>query len=111
MNFAGEPTSGWRGPERAREERAGRPSNFAGEPVAERARPEQPAGLVGELGGMVGKELRELAEQGLRTVMESLKKSLGEQVPQVVDAAVHRVTDPIQDAPRRQTRLSTNGCH
>jgi len=90
--------------------RSSRPSNFAGRHVSESSvepprAAAQPAGEGGFLSGlsdMMGKELKQLAEQSLATLLQSLKRSVGERVPEVVDSAVHRVTDQLQNVGRHQ---------
>jgi len=52
-------------------------------------------GFFGSIFGQVGNELRQLAEQAISTGLASLKESLHTQVPQMVDAAVHKVTDRV----------------
>jgi ElaB/YqjD/DUF883 family membrane-anchored ribosome-binding protein len=66
-------------------------------------------GLLDDLGEMMGKELRELAEQSLSTLIQSVKRSLGDRVPEVVDAAIHRVTNRIQDVAPHNGRAAMNG--
>jgi len=96
--------------------RSSRPSNFAGRHVAtsveESPRMTAPAahqgGFLSDMGEMVGKELKQLAEQSMTTLLQSLKRSVGERVPEVVDTAVHRVSDQIQNVARHRTAATTS---
>jgi len=83
------------------------PSAYAGDrPAVHYAAPESAGpGLLGGLLGTVGNELRQLAEQALSTGLASLKESLQTQVPQMVDAAVHKVTDRVTGEPNGTTRV------
>jgi len=55
-------------------------------------------GMFGDLFGTVGKELREIAEKAFSTAITALKQNVGTVVPQLVDQAVHRVTEPVTGA-------------
>jgi ElaB/YqjD/DUF883 family membrane-anchored ribosome-binding protein len=66
-------------------------------PAAVRREPAAPGFLDGLL-TRVGDELRQVAEQALSTGLASLKQSISTQVPQVVDAAVHTMTDKVAGA-------------
>ncbi|MBX9583301.1 MAG: hypothetical protein K2X87_23615 [Gemmataceae bacterium] len=61
------------------------------------ARPAEP-GLFGSLWGMVGKEVRQLAEQALNTALASAKQAVQTKVPQAVDTAVQGLTDRVATA-------------
>lgn len=52
-------------------------------------------GLFGDLFGMIGREVRQIAEQAVHTGLATLKQSVQTQVPQMVDSAVHTVTDRV----------------
>jgi len=54
-------------------------------------------GMFGDLFAMLGREVRQLAEQAINTGLVSLKQAVSTQVPQMVDDAVHRVTDRVTD--------------
>ena len=60
-------------------------------------RPAEP-GLFGGLWAMVGKEVRQLAEQALNTALASAKQAIQTQVPQAVDTAVQGLTDRVATA-------------
>lgn len=66
--------------------------SFAGRPSEPPAR----AGLFAGIMGMIGSEVEQLARQALSTAVASLKKSVNEKVPMLMDEAVqhlaHRVT-------------------
>jgi len=92
------------------------PSNFAGQhfasaPVASSApqSAHQPHGFLGDLGGMLGKELRQLAEESLVGAIQKLKQSIGTHMPEVVDSAVNRVSEQLQSASRGRSKASVNG--
>jgi len=55
-------------------------------------------GLFSGLFAMVSQEIHQLAEQALSTAVASLKESISTQVPQMVDTAVHNVTDRVATA-------------
>ncbi len=61
---------------------------------AAHAAPTRP-GLFSSLWGMVGGELEQLAKQALSTALASLKQSVNEQVPRIVDGAVQTVADRV----------------
>ncbi|MBX9624291.1 MAG: hypothetical protein K2X82_10830 [Gemmataceae bacterium] len=61
------------------------------------ARPAEP-GLFGGLWAMVGKEVRQLAEQALTTALASAKQAVQHKVPQAVDTAVQGLTDRVATA-------------
>jgi len=69
----------------------------AAAPTPGPAAPREPEGpgLFGGLFGMVANELRQLAEQAINTGLATLKQSLNTQVPNLVDSAVHKVTDRV----------------
>lgn len=69
---------------------------YAGDRDTGRHDSHQP-GMFGDLFAMAGRELRQLAEQALSTGLATLKQSVSAQVPQLVDTAVHRVTDRVAD--------------
>ena len=50
-------------------------------------------GVFDELFGMLGKEVRQIAESALSSASAALKQSISGVVPGLVDNAVHRVTD------------------
>src|SRR5439155_1348454 len=52
-------------------------------------------GVFGAVLGMLGHELRQLAESALTTAVASLKHSINARIPDVVDAAVHRTADQV----------------
>lgn len=52
-------------------------------------------GLFANLWSMVGGEIEQLAKQALSTALASLKKSVNEQVPKLVDGAVQNVADRV----------------
>lgn len=56
------------------------------------------AGWFGGVGEAIGKELRELAGHAISTAVASLKQGIGTQVPGMVDAALHTVTDRVGGA-------------
>jgi len=56
------------------------------------------AGLFAGLVGMLGGEIEQLARQALSTAVASLKQSLNEKVPQLVDGAVQNLTDRVGGA-------------
>ncbi|HYH67951.1 MAG TPA: hypothetical protein VD866_24855, partial [Urbifossiella sp.] len=58
------------------------------------AAPAQP-GMFANLWAMVGGEVEQLARQALSTALASLKQSVNEQVPRLVDGAVHNVADRV----------------
>ena len=57
-------------------------------------RPAEP-GLFGSLWGLVGKEVKQLAEQALNTALASAKQAVQTKVPQAVDTAVQGLTDRV----------------
>ena len=67
------------------------PAYAAPAPSRESAEP----GLFGNLLGMVGKQVRDLAEQALSTAVASLQESIKTRVPQMVDTAVSNVTERV----------------
>lgn len=71
---------------------------------------EQPHSFVGDLGNVVGNELRQLAEESLKNLVQSLKRSIGAHMPEVVDTAVNRVSEHLQHDARFRASASTNGC-
>lgn len=99
---------GWRGGSK-REVPTVAASAFA-PPPPQAAAPRQPRepGLIDELVGKVRTELRELAEQSLSTLMQSLKRSVSQHVPEVVDTAVNRVSEHVQNVAQQRTH-SMNG--
>lgn len=54
-----------------------------------------PSGMFANLWAMVGGEVEQLARQALSTALASLKQSVNEQVPRLVDGAVHNVADRV----------------
>jgi len=52
-------------------------------------------GLFANLWAMVGGEVEQLAKQALSTALASLKQSVNEQVPRLVDGAVQNVADRV----------------
>jgi ElaB/YqjD/DUF883 family membrane-anchored ribosome-binding protein len=60
-------------------------------PAPEPSRP----GLFANLWAMVGGEVEQLAKQALSTALASLKQSVNEQVPRLVDGAVQNVADRV----------------
>lgn len=52
-------------------------------------------GMFANLWAMVGGEVEQLARQALSTALASLKQSVNEQVPRLVDGAVHNVADRV----------------
>jgi ElaB/YqjD/DUF883 family membrane-anchored ribosome-binding protein len=76
------------------------PTGYSYEPARAVSAPSAPSepGLFSGIIGMVSRELRQIAEESLNTALQSLKTSVGAQVPQVVDSAVHRLTDQLQGA-------------
>jgi ElaB/YqjD/DUF883 family membrane-anchored ribosome-binding protein len=93
------------------------PSNFAGQHFVSAPAPSsppsqsapQPHGFLGDLGGMLGKELRQLAEDSLVGAIQKLKQSIGTHMPEVVDSAVNRVSEQLQSASRGRSKASVNG--
>ena len=63
--------------------------------AAHAASPPARPGLFANLWGMVGGELEQLAKQALTTALASLKQSVNEQVPRLVDGAVQNVADRV----------------
>lgn len=55
-------------------------------------------GLFGSLWGMVGGEVRQLAEQALKTAVASLEDAIRHKVPQVVDTTIQGLTDRVATA-------------
>lgn len=55
-------------------------------------------GLFGGLMGTLGNELRQLAEEALKTGLASVKKNIGTEVPHLIDNAIHQVTEKISNA-------------
>ena len=60
-------------------------------------------GLFGDLFSTVGKEMRDIAEKAFSTAVTALKQNVSTVVPQMVDQAVHRVTEPMTDALKGST--------
>jgi vacuolar-type H+-ATPase subunit E/Vma4 len=58
------------------------------------AAPDRP-GMFANLWAMVGGEVEQLAKQALSTALASLKQSVNEQVPRLVDGAVQNVADRV----------------
>jgi len=52
-------------------------------------------GMFAGLFGMVAGEIEQLARQALTTAMDSLKRSLNEKVPQIVDGTVQNLADRV----------------
>jgi len=75
----------------------GWPVTPAAAPAAAAPAPHGP-GIFGELFGMVGKHVREIAEQAISSAMAALKRNVGTAVPQVVDHAVQQVTQQVTGA-------------
>lgn len=67
----------------------------------------QPSGLIADLRDTAGRELRQLAEEALSSFLHSLKRSISERVPEVVDTSVNRVAEHLQTSSR--IRASANG--
>jgi len=76
-------------------------ASVAAAPVTAAARK---PGLVSEVCGMAGRELRQLAEEAIRSFAQTAKQTIQSRMPEVVDAAIHQWTD---SAPEREaaTRL------
>lgn len=66
----------------------------------------QPPGLMADLCEMTGRELRQLAEQTLSSFLQSLKRSIGERIPDVVETNVNRMAGRLQTAPRTHAYAS-----
>ena len=83
---------------RSRSAPAGRAAFVPQAAAAQTSEPGMLEGLFGNLFGSVGKELRGIAETAVSTAIAALKQNVGSVVPQMVDQAVHRVTEPVSDA-------------
>jgi len=71
---------------------------FTPQPVAAESGGWHLPGFVDDLFGMVGRELKQVAETALASAMASLKENIGTAVPTLVETAVHRVTDAATQA-------------
>ena len=71
------------------------PYGYAAPAAAPAAAAPAPSGMFANLWAMVGGEVEQLARQALSTALASLKQSVNEQVPRLVDGAVHNVADRV----------------
>lgn len=82
------------------------PGGTAFVPQAAAAQSGEPSflnGLFGDLFSTVGKEVRDIAEKAFTSAVSTLKQNVGTVVPQMVDQAIHNVTEPVTGAVNRST--------
>src|SRR5207249_3227886 len=60
-------------------------------------------GLFDHVWELAGRELRQVAEQAMATAVSALKQSIATRLPEVVDRAVHRMTEPAATASTEAT--------
>ena len=70
--------------------------------------PTRPSWL-GELFDMAGQEVKKIAQDALTRATSQLKQSVQEKVPQLMEAAVSRVTDPLTESGSTQPSGYSNG--
>ena len=74
--------------------------------------PREP-GLVSEVCGMAGRELRQLAEEAIRSFAQTAKQAVQARMPNIVDAAIHHWADasPAREPASRMRRdaVCSNG--
>jgi ElaB/YqjD/DUF883 family membrane-anchored ribosome-binding protein len=70
--------------------------------------PTRPSWL-GELFDMAGQEVKKIAQDALTRATSQLKQSVQEKVPQLMEAAVSRVTDPLTETSSTQPGGYANG--
>ncbi|MBA4065392.1 MAG: hypothetical protein C0501_17100 [Isosphaera sp.] len=75
----------------ARPAYAGAPTATSHAPAPEPAAPSRP-GMFGELFAMVGRKLREVAEQAIDSASQAVNQNVRDGVPKLVDAAADRLT-------------------
>jgi hypothetical protein len=87
------------------------PQGFVPSPPAEKMARATGTDFLGGFLTLIGRELQKFAEETFSSAMQSLRKSVTDHVPEVVDSAVEGMTDRLRHTGngRHRSPLSFNG--